>query len=359
MTAKKKLSVLDLFCGCGGLSHGFAQAGYDIALGIDNDKQAIETFRATHPNANSICCDIRQLSSGDLVSNLPKRGVDVVIGGPPCQGLSLSGSRKLNDDRNSLYKKFIDVVKMLNPKAVLIENVPGIASLYKGVVKDNILQSLQKLGYSVKFEILRASDFGVPQHRRRIFFVGLKDADFNFPMPTHFSDKEQSPSRQTMITCHDAISDLPLLDEDLGSISQAYHVKPTNKYQALMRLNSSDIRNHIAAKHSDRIKKIISLVPAGGNYKTLPPKYRSTRNFHVAWTRFPDRQPAPTIDTGHRHHFHYSANRVPTVRECARLQSFPDSFVFVGNKTEQFRQVGNAVPPILAKALAESLKEII
>ena len=119
------------------------------------------------------------------------------------------------------------------------------------------------------------------------------------------------------------------------------------------------VKNHIAANHSDRVKKIISLVPDGGNYKDLPDEYINSRNFHVAWTRFASDKPAPTIDTGHRHHFHYKYNRVPTVRECARLQSFPDDFIFLGNKTQQFRQVGNAVPPLMAQCIAEQLKKAL
>lgn len=153
-----------------------------------------------------------------------------------------------------------------------------------------------------------------------------------------------------------ALSDLPPLTDELGTESgMDYYTAPENDYQRLMRARSSVVKNHVAAKHSEKVKYIISLVPAGGNYKNLPEEYRNTRHFHVAWTRFPDNKPAPTIDTGHRHHFHYKYNRVPTVRECARIQSFPDDFVFLGNKTDQFRQVGNAVPPLMAQAIAEQL----
>ena len=140
---------------------------------------------------------------------------------------------------------------------------------------------------------------------------------------------------------------------------QDYPQNSSNEYQKLMRQGSKKIYNHIAAKHSERVIETIKLVPAGKNYKSLPNDLKKSRNFNVAWTRFPDNSPSPTIDTGHRHHFHYSANRVPTVRECARLQSFPDRFIFIGNKTEQFRQVGNAVPPLLAKIIAEKILEKI
>ena len=154
-----------------------------------------------------------------------------------------------------------------------------------------------------------------------------------------------------------ALDDLPPLVDTLGEDDVPYATAPHNDYQKLMRAKSKSVRNHIAAENSEKVKKIISLVPDGGNYKDLPEEFRTSRNFHVAWTRFASNKPAPTIDTGHRHHFHYKYNRVPTVRECARLQSFPDDFIFLGNKTQQFRQVGNAVPPLLAQAIAETLKK--
>lgn len=191
-----------------------------------------------------------------------------------------------------------------------------------------------------------AADYGVPQNRRRVVFVGLKEGEFEYP----------EPLKET-ITCSIALSDLPPLIDELGEENAAYVMEPTNDYQRLMRQRSSVVKNHVAANHSERIKYIISLVPDGGNYKDLPEEYRKSRKFHVAWTRFASDKPAPTIDTGHRHHFHYKYNRVPTVRECARLQSFPDDFIFLGNKTQQFRQVGNAVPPIMAECIAKQLKK--
>ena len=176
----------------------------------------------------------------------------------------------------------------------------------------------------------------------------MKDKNFEYPQ-----------NNSNIVTCSMAISDLPTLENELGEEENNYVTAPQNDYQKLMRKNSNKVFNHIAAKHSDKVKKIISLVPDGGNYKDLPEKYRNSRNFHVAWTRFASEKPAPTIDTGHRHHFHYKYNRVPTVRECARIQSFPDDFIFLGNKTEQFKQVGNAVPPLMAKAIAQQLKKIL
>ena len=341
----KKYNAIDLFSGAGGLSYGFESAGFNILLGIDNDEKALETFELNHNGAKSICGDITEITyEKDIKPLIGDKEIDVIIGGPPCQGMSLSGPRQFDDPRNKLYLSYIRLVSEIQPKAFVIENVPGLVGLFGGKIKDSIIEKFTDLGYSIQYKILCASDYGVPQNRRRVIFVGTKKGEFQYPEPD-----------DTVITCKMALSDLPALVDTLGDEEMPYETEPQNDYQRLMRVNSACVRNHIAANHSEKVKNIISLVPAGGNYKDLPEKYRNTRNFHVAWTRFPDDKPAPTIDTGHRHHFHYKYNRVPTVRECARIQSFPDTFVFLGNKTQQFRQVGNAVPPLMAKRIADQI----
>ena len=348
---KRKLSVIDLFCGCGGLSLGFEKAGFNILLGIDNDSKALETFELNHNGSKSICGDITTITyENEIKALIGDKKVDVIIGGPPCQGMSISGFRKFDDPRNRLYLTYIRLVEEIRPQAFVIENVPGLVGLFEGRIKDNIIERLTQLGYNVKCKILNAADYGVPQNRRRVIFVGLKNSIEGFEYPA---------ALEKAITCEMALSDLPTLEHELGRDLQRYTSNPQNEYQRRMRMNSQFIRNHIAAAHSDHVKHIISLVPDGGNYKSLPEEYRYTRNFHVAWTRFDSHKPAPTIDTGHRHHFHYKFDRVPTVRECARLQSFPDDFLFLGNKTQQFRQAGNAVPPMLAESIANQLLKYI
>jgi DNA (cytosine-5)-methyltransferase 1 len=342
-----KPNCIDLFCGAGGLSYGFQSAGFNVLLGIDNDAKALKTFELNHHKAKCICGDITGITyEKDIKPLTGGKKIDVIIGGPPCQGMSLSGFRKLDDPRNKLYLSYIRLVGEIRPDAFVIENVPGLVSLFNGQIKDSIIEKFTEMGYNIRYQILCAADYSVPQKRRRVVFVGLKDGlSFQFP-----------PVHKNTVTCEMALSDLPPLTSDLGTESgMDYYTAPENDYQRLMRARSSVVMNHVAAKHSEKVKYIISLVPAGGNYKDLPEEYRDTRHFHVAWTRFPDNKPAPTIDTGHRHHFHYKYNRVPTVRECARIQSFPDDFVFLGNKTEQFRQVGNAVPPLMAQAIAKQL----
>ena len=346
---KNKLNAIDLFCGCGGLSYGFEKAGYNILLGIDNDSKALETFELNHYGAKSICGDITEVTyEEDIKPLIGDQKIDVIIGGPPCQGMSLSGPRKFDDPRNKLYLSYIRLVKDIQPKAFVIENVPGLVGLFGGQIKDSIIEKFTEMGYQIQYKILCAADYGVPQNRKRVVFVGIKKGEFVYP-----------EIHENKVSCSMALSDLPTLEDELGEEVLDYLMQPQNEYQKIMRKNSEVVKNHIAANHSDRVKKIISLVPDGGNYKDLPDEYINSRNFHVAWTRFASDKPAPTIDTGHRHHFHYKYNRVPTVRECARLQSFPDDFIFLGNKTQQFRQVGNAVPPLMAQCIAEQLKKAL
>lgn len=343
-------NVIDLFCGAGGLSYGFEKAGFNILLGIDNDAKALETFEHNHNEAKSICGDITEVSYKDSIEPLLNgKKIDIIIGGPPCQGFSLSGPRNFNDPRNKLYLSYIRLVEEIQPKVFIIENVPGLISLFNGEVKNNIIKIFAQMGYEVKYKVLCAADYGVPQNRKRVVFVGVKGKNcFEYP-----------EAQMDQVSCEMALSDLPSLINDLGCDVQSYITAPQNDYQRKMRARATNVYNHIAASHSEKVQHIISLVPDGGNYKDLPEEFRKSRNFHVAWTRFNSKKPAPTIDTGHRHHFHYKYNRVPTVRECARIQSFPDDFTFFGNKTQQFRQVGNAVPPLMAEAIANQLRLLL
>lgn len=258
--------------------------------------------------------------------------------------------------RNKLYLAVIEMVKQYNPKGFIIENVPGMANMYKGQVKDEVLKRFRKMGYNIDCRILKACDYGVPQMRKRLVFMGVRKDIGNphFPDPT-FGPETKKPYR----TCRDAISDLPTRTNNLGKNEDEY-VKPAEtEYQVLMRDGCSILYNHIATNHKQFVKDTIALVPEGGNYKDLPEGVGNSRNFHMAWTRLDGNAPARTVDTGHRNLFHYELNRVPTVRESARIQSFPDNFVFKGSRTKQERQVGNAVPPLLGQALAEELLKII
>jgi DNA (cytosine-5)-methyltransferase 1 len=351
---KNDLTVVDLFCGCGGLSQGFIDAGYKVLLGIDNDKDSLETFQLNHDGGKALNMDLSDKKNiAEIKKELGGNKIDVVVGGPPCQGFSLTGPRNFDDKRNTLYLSMIDTIKELRPKAFLLENVPGLATMYGGVVKDEIIKRLTKLGYNVSVKVLCAADYGVPQMRKRVVFIGLqkKYGTFEFPKPEFTPDN--------YVTCGDAISDLPNRKSDLGEDVDKYATKPKTGYQKMMRKDADVLYNHVGTRHTDKVKSVISLVPEGGNHKDLPEGVGGHRKFNEAWTRYHSKKPSKTVDTGHRNHFHYKYDRVPTVRENARLQSFRDDLRFLGTKTSQNRQVGNAVPPLLGYHLAKELIKYI
>ena len=321
-------TCVDLFSGCGGLSYGFGQAGFDVVLGVDNDKAALQTFEKNHPGSKALPLDISELDFIERVKQeVGEKRIDVIIGGPPCQGFSLTGPRNFDDPRNTLYLSFLDAVKNLKPKAFLIENVPGMATMYNGAIREQIEARCEDMGYNVTFKLVCAADYGVPQMRKRVLFVGVDkslDEKFHFPDPTH--------SPENYVTCEQAIGDLPSRENDFGLEGDEYVDKPKSVYQKKMRKGAKQLMNHIATRHTALVKDVISQVPEGGNHKDLPPGVGESRKFNEAWTRYHSQKPSRTIDTGHRNHFHYKWNRVPTIRENARLQSFPDTFVFYGNK---------------------------
>ncbi|MDD5437922.1 MAG: DNA cytosine methyltransferase [Patescibacteria group bacterium] len=346
MDKNNTLRLIDLFCGCGGMSYGFASEGFDVAVGLDNWPDSLVTFERNHPHAKGIVLDLSDFNSADLRKRIG--AVDVVVGGPPCQGFSISGKRNPGDPRNKLYQGFVKIVREFKPRAFILENVPNLVSMDGGMIRKSLIKDFVSLGYDVKYKILLASDYGVPQNRRRVVFVGIQGKNnFEFPEGT-------CKDQKTKITCFQALSDLPEGSLAEGTLNQQ---KPKSEYQVLMRKNGGKIFNHQITTHDKKTIETIALVPDGGNYKDLPKRLQGTRKVHIAWTRYSSKKPSLTIDTGHRHHFHYKYNRIPTVRESARLQSFPDDFIFCGTKTSQYKQVGNAVPPLMAKAIAKELKK--
>lgn len=342
VTDKTTHSFIDLFSGCGGLSLGFERAGFQSLLAIDNWQDALTTYAHNRENARTLCADISEVSTDKAKELIGDTAVDVIIGGPPCQGFSVAGKRIIEDKRNSLYKSFVNFVAAFQPKAFVMENVPQILTMGNCIIRDAILADFEKLGYQVAYKVLTASDYGVPQNRRRAVFVGLRNAAFTFPAAT----------TENPVTSWQALSDLPEASIADGG---AYPCEPLSDFQKSIRKNSEGVYNHDVTIHTAKTQQIIAMVPDGGNYKDLPQELWSTRKVHIAWTRLNSQKPSFTIDCGHNHHFHYSFNRVPTVRESARLQSFPDEFVFLGNKGSQLRQVGNAVPPLMAETIATSL----
>lgn len=350
-----KYNVIDFFSGAGGLSLGFKQAGFNILAGVDFDENALKTFSYNMNGAKALKEDLfdEKKALANIGNEINGERVDVIIAGPPCQGFSLTGSRDLNDTRNKLYLAVYHAVEHFLPSAFLIENVPGMATLYGGAIKKQIVNSFTDLGYdvSVTDKPLYAPEYGVPQIRKRMFFVGLLKkkqlGTFKFPKPLL--------SENDFVTTKEAIGDLPSLEVVFGEEQSVYIEKARTSYQRLMRKNSDVLFNHVGTKHTQEVIDVIKQVPNGGNHKDLPPGVGESRKFNEAWTRYHSDKPSKTIDTGHRNHFHYKWNRVPTVRENARLQSFPDDFRFLGTRTSQYRQVGNAVPPLLSEVLAKEL----
>lgn len=331
-------NIIDLFCGCGGLSKGFEMAGFKSVLAIDFWKDAIETYNYNHTDKVGICDDVSKLDNDFLKDLTKKKNITGIIGGPPCQGYSTVGKRDINDDRNYLYKQYCRIVEQVKPNFFVLENVKGLLTLDKGAFKEDIIKKFSKLGYTVEYKILNASDYGVPQNRNRVFFVGMKDKKFVFPTPL-----------AETVTTKEAISDLENYEKEYTTI-------PQNEYQEYMRKNNKELKNNEFTIHTEQTTNIINLIPDGGKISDLPKEYWDIRKYNKAFQRMNSNSQSNTIDTGHRNYFHYEKNRIPTVRESARLQSFPDNFEFKCSKTSQYKQVGNAVPPLLSYALAKAIK---
>lgn len=341
--------MVDLFSGCGGLSYGFEQAGFDCIVGVDIDAPALKTFSHNHPHAKAMQLDLSLPESTNFITaEVGNRKVELIVAGPPCQGFSLTGTRNELDKRNKLFYSVFQLAEELKPKYIVIENVPGIANLYNGRARKEILNEFERLDYASSEKLLYAPDYGVPQIRKRMFFVGvLNSKAFEFPEPSHLPKE--------YVTCEQAIGDLPSLERNLGKEVSNYELPVFSDYQKIMRNSSSKLFNHVGTKHTDLVISVIKQVPEGGNHKDLPEGVGGSRTFNEAWTRYHSKKPSKTIDTGHRNHFHYKWNRVPSARENARLQSFPDVFQFVGPKTQQYKQIGNAVPPMLGFALGTQI----
>ena len=263
MTKTSKFTVIDLFSGAGGLSRGFMDAGFDVVCGVEWDSDALKTFEKNHGNACGLKLDLFNLENIDVLVKKVKslnKSIDVLVGGPPCQGFSLAGKRDEGDQRNILYTAMVKTAEKLRPRAVVLENVPGMLTLYEGKAKERIFKDFEDLGYNMNVKVLYAPDYGVPQIRKRAFFVGLLKSNKKFEYP------EPILSSSNYVTCEDAIGDLPELEGEYGEEIQKYPVLPLTEYQKKMRVNSSCLYNHIGTIHDDKTLKFIAMVPEGKNY---------------------------------------------------------------------------------------------
>ena len=363
----KKWTAIDLFCGAGGLSEGFRQAGFHILAGNDFDETAGKTFAATHPEATFLPGPIEDIPATDFLkaAGIKKGELDCLIGGPPCQAFSVyNHQRGMHDKRSGLFREYLRIVKGLMPKWVIMENVTGITSAGDGQAVDSILSGLADLGYQVETRILHAEKFGVPQERRRIFFIGNRlGLPVQWPSPTH------GPGLKPFVTVWDAIGDLPSLKNgEVPTKDLPYRTKPKNEYQVYLRGENKLVSNHAAPRLAPINLQRMKYIPEGGSWRDVPVDLlpegmkRARRCDHTKrYGRLRKKGLSSTILTKCDIHWgafiHPEQDRVLTVREAARLQSFPDWFQFLGPRTEQYVQVGNAVPPLLAKQVGIALIE--
>ena len=368
------LKTVDLFCGAGGLSLGFEQQGFSTLVANDYHPDPCETFEH-NLGSPAIAEDITKISAEDLMEagNFGPEDVDVVIGGPPCKGFSLAGERDPEDPRNYLFQEYIRIVEEMDPSIVVMENVTGILSMKDGEYKRQILDKLRDLGYDTDFKILDAADYGVPQHRRRVIFVGHDpDINFEYPEPSHHEIDEgqqtltqlDNSNEKSYVRVGDAISDLAFLEP--GESASEYVNDPESAYQERMRQEATELFNHVAPNHSERIQERFGLMDQGSGMESLPEEHQTKKQRMI---KLDPEGLVDTITTLPEDFVHYSQDRIPTVREMARLQSFPDHFEFKGPRTTggqrrtesvpQYSQVGNAVPPLLAHAIAGEVKKAL
>ena len=338
------MKIIDLFCGIGGLSLGFEQSGFEVIKAVDMWKDAVITYNHNRKDKVAVVQTVEDFNDKDLPEILSNTHVTGIIGGPPCQGFSTVGRREIDDPRNKMYLEFYKAVKLASPDFFVIENVKGMLTLNKGAFVKDLIERFgpNGLGYNITYQLLNAADYGIPQNRYRVFYVGIKNKEFVFPTPFDYK-----------LTAKDGISDLE------GASNEAYGSAPQNEFQKSMRGKCKRPLNQDYTAHSEQTISTISMIPDGGNIRSLPPEFWQIRKYNKAFERMGTFKPSNTIDTGHRNYFHYAEPRIPTVRESARIQSFPDDFEIVGTRGSQYKQVGNAVPPMLAKIIADSIKSLL
>lgn len=347
----KQYIVLDLFSGAGGISYGLhMNKNFSTAVALDYNEFATNTFKKNMPETYVITGDITNENiRKKVIEESKKRNVNMIVGGPPCQGYSLKGKNLgLEDKRNFLFVEYLKIVEELQPDVFVIENVKNILSSAKGWFKEEIISHITKLGYSVNYGVLNSADFGVPQKRQRAIFICSKIGEI--PLPT------KTVSKYT--TVREAISDLAYLNSGEGNFESEYQIDAQSEYQKMMRNNSQKLYNHQATKHSEEALKKLEMIKPECGKECLPKELWGNQLFSYTWGRLKWESLSPTIDTrfdtpSNGTNSHPELNRAITPREAARLQSFDDRFVFYGKKTYICKQIGNAVPPLMAKAIAD------
>ena len=352
-------TVLDLFAGAGGLGLGLTWAGFQVRAANEYDPVFAATYALNHPETAVVAGDILDPAiRAELLA--AARGVDVVAGGPPCQGFSTVGKKDEDDPRNKLFYAFLEIVGSVQPRAVLFENVSGFRRMYGGRAFQALYRGLEDLGYaSPRCDLLNAMDYGVPQSRQRTFVVAFREESaFRFPEPTH-GDPRKLFHKTPPLALADALSDLPAVRS--GESSADYLSAPQNDYQKFMRRGAGKtLTEHDGPWHGERLLAVLAHVPPGGTILDVPEALRPRSYFANTYSRLWWDRPATTITRNFgtpssSRCIHPQADRGLTTREGARLQSFPDAYRFTGTRIRKNLQIGNAVPPLLARALGQEL----
>lgn len=350
--------VLDIFSGAGGISCGLEKTRkFESLLAVDFNKSALETFKKNNSKVKCILGDITDENiKKEIVEFSIKKGINMIVGGPPCQGFSNKGKNLgMKDPRNFLFLEYVDLVKKIRPKIFIIENVKNIISSANGYFINEIMNIFTELGYYINYKILNSYDYGVPQTRERAIIIGSLDFKYDFEdLNKYVVAVEKRPK------VIDAISDLNYLNSGEGENESDYIFKANTDYQKQIRKKSKRLYNHLATNHSELVVKKLKMIPAEKGKEYLPKHLHGNQKFRTTWSRLEWHKPSPTIDTrfdtpSNGKNSHPILNRAITPREAARIQSFPDTYIFLGSKTEICKQIGNAVPPILAEKIGLSI----
>ena len=378
-------NFIDLFCGAGGLSLGFERAGFKCVGAIDISKACINTHKLNFPDCVSINTDISKINPGEFSKKIGNKNIDLIIGGPPCPTFSTIGHAKIksikgknnlnftlfDDDRNFLFKNYFSYIEHFKPNFFIMENVPNFITKYQGSIFNQTKAKIEKLGYKILNEdnlVFNAADYGVPQTRKSMIIIGTKIKNFNFKLPKidFFSDDNLFSKKNKYRTVKDAIEDLPKITDNWRVDECDYSIfKNLNSFQKLMRKKTNGtVKNNICRMTNDRAKKVFKEMKQGSKYMDLPKKIRNILPFREdifadRLKRLVNSKPSWTVIAhigmdGYMY-IHPTETRTLSVREAARLQSFPDDFIFLGTQMETYHQVGNAVPVLLSEAIARSL----
>ena len=362
------MKAIDLFCGCGGISSGLRSAGFEIIAGIDVDRKYIATFRHNFRESISIDGDLLSITPEDFMNKIGiKRGeLDILAGGPPCQGFSKNVPRKyrfLEDPKNLLINRFLDYCEAVSPNIVLMENVAEMKNGFSQLYTEEIVDRLQNEGYSISHAVLNAADYGVPQRRRRAFFIGIKsNITPRFPQPTHSNDPANGSlfDLRDHVSVWEAIGDLPPVKHGEGAAVSDYDKSPFSEYQKAMRGYQNRLHNHVARRLQPMQYQRLAALKPGQGLQDLPEHLKVNGGYSGAYGRLTKDMIAPTITRwvfhpGSGRWGHPEEIRTLTIREVARIQGFSDAFTFVGSYNDQAGQLGNAVPSLLAQRIGEKL----